>query len=59
MSFDEYELAVVRKAMGRGNGCCERDAAKGLDGVSVELSVGLKSVHRSQSIATYSWRRNP
>ncbi len=46
MSFDEYELAVVRKAMGRGNGCCERDAAKGLDGVSVELSVGWKSVHR-------------
>lgn len=37
MNFDEHKSAVVGEAMGRRDGCCERDAAEGFDGVGVEL----------------------
>ena len=42
---NEHEPAVVRKAMGRGDGCCERNATERFDGVGVELSVSAMSVH--------------
>ncbi len=37
MDLDEYESPVVWEAMGSDCGCCEGNAAEGLDGVGVQL----------------------
>ena len=44
VNFDEHKTPVVGKSMWRGDGCCERDAAEGLDRVSVELLEGARSI---------------
>ena len=46
VNSDEHEPPIVGKAMRRGNGGCERNAAEGLDGVGVELYVGVRSSDR-------------
>lgn len=46
VNFDEHESAVVGEAIRRGDGCCERYTAEGLNGVGVELLVRSRSVYR-------------
>ena len=42
MDLDEYESPVVWEAMGSDCGCCEGNAAEGLDGVGVQLERLLR-----------------
>lgn len=58
MDFNEHKSSIVWEAMGRDCGCCEGNAAEGLDGVGVQLGIspmlsGFKGVNMIGVACTY------
>lgn len=48
MHFEEHEPPIIGEAIRRNGGCCEGNAAEGLDGVGVQLETP-----QAQSLRTH------
>jgi len=45
MDFDEHEMTIIWKAIGRDGGCCEGNAAERLDWICVQLERSRRTSH--------------